>query len=188
MKKVVAVLSISLFAGLFANTASSATKPAFTSQNYSGAYSCKGSNESIGDYEVTATLKLKRLSSYAKFGTYDFLTETANSVVYIGQAVADGSRLALTYRLSDKQNTNFTTGISEMKRNSQGQWTFHNYYYESDDTGGNYGHEFCVMKTPSIVAKPVKKPVVKKKVVPKAVEPTPTSEPSTSDFIPNTPE
>lgn len=173
--------------------ATAASKAAFTSQNYSGVYSCKGSNESVGNYEVTATLKLKRLSSYAKFGTYDFLNETSNSVVYSGQAVADGNRLALTYRLNDKQNANFTTGIAEVKKNAQSQWSFHNYYYEADDTGGNYGHEYCIMKTPSIVAKPAKKaaakPSSKEPVKEGADKSVPkTTAPTTSDFVPKTPE
>lgn len=190
MKKVVAILSISLTAGLFSTAANAAKPPAFTSQNYSGTYSCKGSNESVGDYDVTATIKLKRLSSYAKFGTYDFSTQTSNSVVYSGQAVADGSRLALTYRLNDKQSTVFTTGIAEIKKNSQGLWTFHNYYYEADDTGGNYGHELCVLKPDPNAVKPVKKPVTKPKPAAKpAQQPAEKStQPTTSDFIPQTPE
>ncbi len=190
MKKVVALLSISLSAALFSHGASAAKPAAFTSQNFSGIYSCKGSNESVGDYDVTATLKLKRLSSYAKFGTYDFSTQTSNSVVYSGQAVADGNRLALTYRLNDKQSTVFTTGIAEIKKNAQGLWTFHNYYYEADDTGGNYGHEFCVFKPDPNAPKPVKKLAPKAKPVAKpAQKPAENAaEPTTSDFIPQTPQ
>jgi hypothetical protein len=141
MKKVV----VALMAVVFVSGAEA--KPTFTSQNYSGVYACKGNNELVGDYEMTATLKLKRLSSYGRFGTYEYSTETENSVTYLGQAVADGSRMALTFKLSDGRNAEFSTGVAEIVKNPQGHWSFRNMYYEADDTGGNYGSEYCVMKT-----------------------------------------
>ena len=136
-------------------------KPAFTSQNFSGVYACKGNNELVGDYEMTATLKLKRISSYGRFGTYDYSTETENSVTYLGQAVADGNRMALTFKVTEGRSADFSTGVAEVVKNPQGRWSFHNYYYEADDTGGNYGSEYCVLKTAPV------QPGKKKLVTPK---------------------
>ncbi len=139
-------------------------KPAFTGTNFSGTYACKGSNEQVGDYEVTAVLKLNRVSSYGKFGAYDFSTETDNASKYKGQVVADGNRIALSYTLIEGRSVEYSTGIAEMKKIKGGLWSFRNQYYEPDDSGGNYGFEYCVMK-PSVPVKSVAKPsVIKKKV------------------------
>lgn len=122
-------------------------RPAFTGQNYSGIYSCKGTNEQIGDYEVTVTLKLNRTSSYGTFGAYHYEVETVNSLTYIGQAVADGNRLALSFQLTEGHVTERSTGIATIKKNAQGRWSFRKLYYEPDDSGGNYGSEYCVMNS-----------------------------------------
>ncbi len=131
-------------------------KPAFTGVNFSGLYDCKGNNELVGDYQVTVKFKLNRISSYGKFGAYDFSTETDNAVTYRGQAVANGYRLALSYKLTEGKFVEYTTGIGEMKKLSRGRWSFRNLYYEPDDNGGNYGVEDCVMQ-PSPVVKPASK-------------------------------
>jgi len=151
MKKVVIVFAAFLFAS------GAEAKP--LTQNYSGIYTCKGKNELVGDYETTATLKLKRVGNNGKLGTYEYSTETENSVTYQGQAIADGSRLAMTYKLTEGRNADFSTGIAEIVKTSQGRWSFHNLYYESDDTGGNYGSEHCVMTT--LPVKVTKKPAGK---------------------------
>lgn len=138
-------------------------KPAFTGINFSGTYACKGNNEQVGDYEVTAVLKLNRVSSYAKFGAYDFSTETDNASTYKGQAVADGLRLALSYTLTEGRNVEYSTGIAEMKKTKGNVWSFRNQYYEPDDSGGNYGFEYCVMK-PTALVKTAKAVPAKRKV------------------------
>ncbi|HEY3300556.1 MAG TPA: hypothetical protein VGJ90_07260 [Methylophilaceae bacterium] len=138
-------------------------KPAFTGINFSGTYACKGNNEQVGDYEVTAVLKLNRVSSYAKFGAYDFSTETDNASTYKGQAVADGLRLALSYTLTEGRNVEYSTGIAEMKKTKGNVWSFRNQYYEPDDSGGNYGFEYCVMK-PTAAVKTAKALPAKRKV------------------------
>jgi len=137
-------------------------KPAFNGENYSGTYICKGNNEQVGDYQVTAILRLNRISSYGKFGAYDFSTETDNAVVYKGQAVADGSRLALSYRLNQGKDVEYSTGIAEMRKLGKNRWAFRNAYYEPDDTGGNYGVEDCQMP-PVKMAKSTKSAQAKKK-------------------------
>ena len=140
MKKLVWMMTMLTFAGL------AQAKPAFTGQNFSGIYACRGVNEQVGNYEVTVTLKLNRVSSYGNFGAYLYEVETVNSVVYSGQAVADGNRLALSFQLTDSHNAEHSTGIATMKRNDEGRWSFRKLYYEPDDSGGNYGSEYCVMQ------------------------------------------
>ncbi|BCM25172.1 hypothetical protein [Methyloradius palustris] len=137
-------------------------KPVFKGINYSGEYACKGTNDQVGDYEVSVTMRINRVSSYGTFGAYYFDTQTENSVIYRGQAVADGNRLAISFNLSDKRNSEHSTGIATIKKNAQGHWSFRKLYFESDDNGGIYGIENCVM-TASLVApvKKVVKPVVK---------------------------
>src|SRR3990167_1127704 len=98
MKKLFLLLLVIASAALI-NSAEA--KPIFTGADYSGVYACKGSNNKVGDYEVQATLKLNRSSSQGAFGVYDFNTETENSLVYRGQAIANGYKLALTFNLSD---------------------------------------------------------------------------------------
>lgn len=141
MKKFVVLIAMLGLAGV------AEARPAFTGQNYSGIYSCKGTNEQIGDYEVTVTLKLNRTSSYGTFGAYHYEVETVNSLTYIGQAVADGNRLALSFQLTEGHVTERSTGIATIKKNAQGRWSFRKLYYEPDDSGGNYGSEYCVMNS-----------------------------------------
>jgi hypothetical protein len=131
--------------------------PVFKGTNYSGEYLCKGKNDAVGEYEVIVTLKLNTLNSNAKFGVYDFNTETENSVIYYGQAVADGNRLALTFKLSKAPNAEFSTGIGEFKKLKGQRWGFSHQYYEPDNSGGNYGTEFCAMQNAQLP------PVIKKK-------------------------
>lgn len=156
------MVKILLSAALMAVMSLAQAKPAFTGINFSGIYDCKGSNELVGNYQVTIKLKLNRISSYGKFGAYDFSTETDNAVTYRGQAVANGNRLALSYKMSDGKYAEYTTGIAEMKKLSRGRWSFSNLYYEPDDSGGNYGKEDCVMQFASVI-KPATKLKLKQK-------------------------
>lgn len=156
------MVKILLSAALMAVVSVAQAKPAFTGINFSGIYDCKGSNELVGNYQVTIKLKLNRISSYGKFGAYDFSTETDNAVTYRGQAVANGNRLALSYKMSDGKYAEYTTGIAEMKKLSRGRWSFSNLYYEPDDSGGNYGKEDCVMQLSSVI-KPATKLKLKQK-------------------------
>lgn len=125
--------------------AESPSKPAFTGQNYSGVYDCKGSNDKVGDYEVTISLKINRVSSYGKYGAYTYEMTTVNSVTYIGQALADGNMLALSFPLKNGLNVDHSIGIAKVVKNKQGRWSFRKHYYEEDNSGGNYGSEHCVM-------------------------------------------
>lgn len=139
MKNIVLTLALLGMTGL------AQARPAFTGENYSGVYSCRGVNEQVGNYEVTVTLKLNRASSYGTFGAYHYEVETVNSVVYSGQVAADGNRLAIGFHFPEGHSTEYSTGIAIMKKNAQGRWSFRKLYYEPDDSGGNYGSEYCVI-------------------------------------------
>lgn len=121
-------------------------KPAFTGQNYSGVYTCTGSNDFIGDYKVKVTLKLNRISSYGKLGAYFYEMETENSASYNGHAIADGNRLSLTLQTSDRRSADSSIGYATMKKDTKGRWTFRKNYYEPNDNGGTNGTEFCVLE------------------------------------------
>lgn len=140
MKKLAVLSIILMFSGL------AEAKPAFTGPNYSGVYTCKGTNDQIGDYQVQVTLKLNRISSYDKFGAYFYETETENSVVYNGHAVADSNRLSITLQVSDRRSAENSIGFATMKKDERGRWTFRKHYYEPDDNGGVNGTEYCVLK------------------------------------------
>jgi hypothetical protein len=134
---------------LMAHAAVGYAKPAFIGKDYSGIYTCDGWNALVGDYDVNVTLKFNRLSSYGKYGAYEYETETANSK-YSGQAISNGSQLSIAYRFNGKSinGRGQSIGIADIFKNKQGRWTFHTRYYEPDDNGGNYGSEYCVFKEP----------------------------------------
>lgn len=136
--------------------ANAKASPEFTGPNFSGVYSCKGSNNKVGEYEVLATLKLNRANSQGDFGVYDFNTETENDLVYRGQAIAKNYTLALTFNLSNAKNAEYSTGIADVQRISSKRWAYTNHYYEPDENGGDYGSEYCVMKK-QVLAKKAKK-------------------------------
>lgn len=129
----------------------------FVGPNFSGVYSCKGQNNKVGEYEVIATLKLNKISSHGAFGVYDFNTETENSLVYKGQAISSGYKLALTFNLSDGRNVEYSTGIADIQKISNTRWAYTNHYYEPDENGGDYGSEYCVMQKTIRVTKLSKK-------------------------------
>jgi hypothetical protein len=144
-----------LLPGLYLNSAQA--KESFKGPNYSGVYACKGTNNKVGVYEVVATLKLNRASSHGEFGVYDFSTETENSLVYKGQAIANGNTLALTFNLSDGRTPDYSTGIAEVQKVSNTRWAYTNHYYEPDESSGDYGSERCVMQKPAKPVKTIKK-------------------------------
>lgn len=132
-------------------------KDQYVGPNFSGIYSCKGTNNKVGEYEVVATLKLNRISSHGSFGVYDFNTETENALVYKGQAIASRYRLALTFNLSDARNAEYSTGIADIQKISSTRWAYTNHYYEPDENGGDSGSEYCVMQKPVKMVKATKK-------------------------------
>jgi hypothetical protein len=141
MKKTAAAL----FILALASTAHAAPKAAFKGQNYSGVYDCKGSNDKVGDYEVTISLKINRVSSHGQYGAYTYEMTTVNGVTYVGQAIADRNQMALSFPLKSGLNVDHSIGIARIVKNKQGRWSFRKHYYEEDNSGGNYGSEYCVL-------------------------------------------
>lgn len=144
------MVKVLITACLFGCALIAQAKPAFTGINFSGTYECKGNNEQVGDYQATAIFKLNRISSHGKIGAYDFSTDTENAVIYRGQAIANGTKLALSYKYKEGKYIEYSTGIAEMKKIGRNRWSFRNMYYEPDDNGGNYGYEDCVMQAPAM--------------------------------------
>lgn len=132
--------------------------PPFVGDDYSGQYVCKGSNASVGDYEVLLTLKLNKITSHDIYGIYDFSTEANNHAAYIGQIMATGRQFAMTFKLLGSKASSFSTGMGDFKKSRQ-QWAFYNTYYEPDGSGGNFGSDYCKMKDP--VKTNLKKPTNK---------------------------
>lgn len=146
----------SLLLALTFNAHATASKSA----DYSGDYLCKGSNETVGDYEVSVTLKKNYRNSVGAIGVYELVTETENNEYYTGQAVTNLNQIALTFKLSSAKHAEFSTGVGQFKKLANNKWSFKNNYYEPDDSGGNYGQESCVMKM--VPAKKVmKKPAIR---------------------------
>lgn len=141
----------------------------FSGPNFSGVYSCKGQNSKVGEYEVVATLKLNKISSHGGYGVYDFNTETENALVYKGQAIANGYKLAMTFNLSDSRNAEYSTGLADVQKISNTRWAYKNHYYEPSENGGDYGSEYCVMQK-----------VVKLSKMPKKMRKSPVAVPAQS--------
>ena len=128
----------------------------FTGTDYSGVYSCVGSNAKIGNYELLVTFVINKSHSHGKLGRYDLTIETENSITYAGQAIADGIDMALTIEIVDGNAVIFSTGIARFKQLKNKRFSYINHYYESNqitNTGetkaepkntGNYGSESCV--------------------------------------------
>lgn len=133
-----------LMTALLLLPALSQAKPAFTGQDYSGTYSCTGTNQQVGDYKVTVVLKLNSANSHGKFGAYHFTTETENAAIYIGQAAAYKNQLAISFTFTEGQKVEHSAGIAQIKKDKRGRWSFRNQYFEPDDNGGNYGSEYCI--------------------------------------------
>jgi hypothetical protein len=119
--------------------------PPFIGNDFSGEYTCKGRNDSVGDYEVQVILKLNKVTSHDIYGIYDFSTETNNKPTYSGQILAKGHKFAMTFKLLNESTFEFNTGIGDFKKIDAKRWAFQNTYYEPDGNGGNFGNDYCKM-------------------------------------------
>ena len=126
-------------------TSTAYAMPPFIGNDYSGEYTCKGKNASVGDYEVRVSLKLNTVTSHDIYGVYDFSTETNNQATYIGQIMAKSRKFAMTFKLLGASTNNFSTGMGEFKKIDHKRWAFNNTYYEPDGNGGNFGNDYCTM-------------------------------------------
>jgi hypothetical protein len=120
--------------------------PAFTGQDYSGVYDCTGNDSHEGPYKGTVTMALNREQSTGNYGAYQFKLEVPGFGIYLGQAAAEGDKLAMHFALTDPGTKDYGTGIATMKKDKSGRWSFHKYYYEPEFKGGNYGMEDCVLR------------------------------------------
>ncbi len=135
-------------------TSSLAASTKFTGTDYSGVYSCVGSNAKVGNYELVVTFLINKSNSRGNTGRYDLTIETENSTKYRGQAIANGDDMALTIEIVDGNNLAYSTGIANLKQLKNKRYSYINKYYESNQASnsseindmGNYGSENCVMK------------------------------------------
>ncbi len=119
--------------------------PPFVGDDYSGEYTCKGKNDSVGEYEVLVTLKLNGATSHDIYGIYDFNTESNKQATYAGQIMAKGKQFSMTFKLLGGKMATYSTGMGEFKKVANKQLAFYNTYYEPDGNGGNFGSDYCTM-------------------------------------------
>ena len=129
---------------LSANNAFAA--PAFTGQDYSGAYDCTGKDAHEGPYTCTVTMTLNRSQSTGNHGAYQFKLEVPGYGTYLGEAAAEGNKVAMHFALQDQTTKDYGTGIATIRKDKAGRLGFHKYYYEPEFKGGNYGTEDCVLR------------------------------------------
>lgn len=120
--------------------------PAFTGTDYSGVYECTGNDAHEGKYAGTVTMTLDRRQSVGNYGAYKFKLEVPGYGAYLGQAVAEGGRIAMYFALKDPATRDFGTGLATIKKHKNGKPGFHKFYYEPEYKGGNHGTEDCVKK------------------------------------------
>jgi hypothetical protein len=137
---------LAIFLGFLIAAVPAMAKPAFNGQDFSGVYDCTGDDSHEGKYKGTVTLKLNLAQSTGEYGAYDFKLEVPGFGTYLGEAAAEGDRLAMHFALTDQKTRDFGTGIATIKKNKQGKLGFHKYYYEPEFKGGNYGFEDCVRR------------------------------------------
>ncbi len=122
--------------------------PPFVGDDYSGEYTCKGKNDSVGEYEVLVTLKLNPVTSHDIYGIYDFNTESNKQAMYVGQIMAKGRKFSMTFKLLGTNSPTYSTGMGEFKKDNNQRWAFSNTYYEPDGNGGNFGNDYCTLEKP----------------------------------------
>lgn len=117
--------------------------------DFSGVYTCIGDDAHEGKYSGTVTMQIKPEHSKGSYASYDFKLEVGEYGVYSGHAAANGTNVAMHFALPMENgqiggNTkDYGTGIAKMRKNKQGKWTFHKFYFEPEFKGGNTGLEDC---------------------------------------------
>lgn len=125
--------------------------PPFTGDNFSGVYLCKGSNHSVGEYEVLVTLKLNEVTSHDIYGVYDFSTESNHQATYIGQILAKKNQFSMTFKLLNAADNTYSTGMGAFNKLDNKRWSFGMTYYEPDGSGGNFGRDQCKMQPSALL-------------------------------------
>ncbi len=117
-----------------------------TVQDFSGVYNCTGDDAHEGKYAGVVTMALKPAHSKGNYASYDFKLEVPGYGSYLGHAAANGNQVAMYFALQDQTTKDYGTGIAEMKKNANGQWSFHKFYFEPEFKGGNTGVEECTIQ------------------------------------------
>jgi len=117
-----------------------------TVQDFSGVYNCTGDDAHEGKYTGVVTMALKPARSKENYASYDFKLEVPGYGTYLGHAAANGNHVAMHFALQDQSTKDYGTGIAEMKKNANGQWSFHKFYFEPEFKGGNTGVEDCTIQ------------------------------------------
>ncbi len=114
--------------------------------DFSGTYACTGQDAQEGPY--TGTVKLTRVEAHStgNQGSYQFTLEVPGYGLYSGEAVSDGTMMAMHFALADQTTRDYGTGIARFIRTKQGKWMFNKFYYEPEFKGGNHGSELCVQQ------------------------------------------
>ena len=144
MKKLPSHLILAV--GMLLSYAAMAAPPAFTGNDYSGVYDCKGLDSHEGPYEGVVTMSLNREQSTGDYGAYAFKLEVPGFGLYPGHAATHGNQAAMHFALTDPAPKDFGTGIAEFSTNAAGKFNFHKFYYEPEFKGGNYGMEDCTQR------------------------------------------
>lgn len=118
--------------------------PAFNGQDYSGVYACTGDDAHEGKYTGTVTMDIKPEHSHGRYASYDFKLEVPGFGSYPGYAAGNGNHLAMHFALTDQSTKDYGVGEAVFKKNKQGKWSFHKFYFEPEFKGGNTGIEDCV--------------------------------------------
>ncbi len=135
-----------IFLCLLSAASASEAKPAFTGNDFSGVYDCKGDDSHEGKYTGTVTMTLVPSQSINQYGAYTFKLEVPNYGTYLGQAAANGTHAAMHFALADQSTKDYGTGIASFQKNKAGKWSFSKFYYEPEFKGGNFGTEKCTQR------------------------------------------
>lgn len=120
--------------------------------DFSGKYDCTGDDAHEGKYSGVVTMQIKPEHSKADYASYDFQLEVPGYGFYTGHAAANGAHVAMHFALPKEngqyggKSKDYGTGIAKMRKNKQGKWTFHKFYFEPEFKGGNTGLEDCTQR------------------------------------------
>jgi hypothetical protein len=121
-----------------------AAKP-FQGPDLSGVYDCTGQDAKEGPYTAVVTMALEKSQSVGAYGSYAFKMDVPDFGTYLGQAVATGSHIAITFALTDPSTKDYGTGLGTVSVR-KGKASFQKFYYEAEFKGGNHGFERCVRR------------------------------------------
>lgn len=120
--------------------------------DFSGKYDCTGNDAHEGKYTGIVTLQMRPEYSSNGYASYDFKLEVPGFGTYLGHAAANGAHMAMHFALPMEKGQyggkakDYGTGIAQMRKNSNGKWTFHKFYFEPEFKGGNTGLEDCTQQ------------------------------------------